>query len=373
MAAGAGFSSKLEQKVAVRLVLPLVLGLMLSVGLSIGLLWSAVPKWLSICKTKSEEIQESTVEQIATARALFAKEVVQRAANNLHIHTHFTANLLTGAYVAPGTLSRNDTLTMFEGASGFDRTACGTGYTEECSYASDNPEWVCECRWDDSQKTCSYSNDDTYDHTTRGSQHPSWFVQIDNNDASTGDRSESSYPSCCAELDWDDFGQYSGDTDWYGSVAELPGRGYVDDDDYSSSPYATAYDRVRTYALLAASSMPLYYHYTESDRTVHAYIGNAQDGGLQGWYGCNANNGWADKWQATSKSDFDETCDSWSNPNDGPVYGGTALCPEGKIGYDARCRNWYSEAEDAVDGVYLTPPYEFASNPPVMGTTMCVV
>jgi hypothetical protein len=41
-----------------------------------------------------------------------------------------------------------------------------------------------------------------------------------------------------------------------------------------------------------------------------------------------------------------------------------ALCPEGKFGYDPRCRNWYDSGKkrymSSRDPVYITAPYEFA-------------
>lgn len=42
-----------------------------------------------------------------------------------------------------------------------------------------------------------------------------------------------------------------------------------------------------------------------------------------------------------------------------------ALCPKGKFGYDVRCRPWYNDAKQEAlndgSGVYVSPPYQFAT------------
>ena len=120
------FSSKLEAKVALRLVLPLVIGLLLSAGGALIMLTNAVPEWLAACQEVSEEIMKSTVEQIATARALFTEAVIQRAANNLHVYTEFAAGVLSGALTVTNGLARDEMLVVFEGAVGFETDNCAT-------------------------------------------------------------------------------------------------------------------------------------------------------------------------------------------------------------------------------------------------------
>ena len=355
-----GISSRLERKVALRLVLPLVIGLALSAGGSLLMLSNAVPTWLKTCEGVSEDIMTSTVVQIANARALFTEAVIQRAANNLHVYVEFAAGLLSGALAVTDGLARDEMLVAYEGAEGFETDNCGTaqGFIEECGYASSDlasagAEFVCDCDWSDARKACTQSTDDAYGGSQRASQHPTWFVQSDGADAN-GDRYASTYPACCTSDET---------TLWYENVVDLPGYGEAT----PATPYATAYERVRNYAFLVAVISPLYNHYLGADRTMQAYAGVPQDGGLQGFFGCNAKTGWADTWVANEAAE-----EYGCGPNGCPISGG-ALCPEGKQGYDARCRPWYSNTEDSEYGVYLTPPYKFTSVPPFMGNSFDTV
>ena len=149
-----------------------------------------------------------------------------------------------------------------------------------------------------------------------------------------GDRYNTSFP---------DVATSPSSTGWWSDVDQLPGA----EKGSSATGYETTYDRLRV-----ASSVPLYqvlYNYDEfKSHALGAFVGFEADGLYVGFDGCRVAKNSARSWWKSSKSNGAERL----RPE---------LCPEGKHGYDPRCREWYHTARNLSiekgNGVYVAPPF----------------
>lgn len=122
------------------------------------------------------------------------------------------------------------------------------------------------------------------------------------------------------------FGSTSDTTYWWTDAKSVPGsyKGA------NASGYETTYDRIRVASAASSVFFPIYNYATSLGREKPAlatFLGFEKDGLLQGYDGCYGVDGEAAFARSTSENGAAEIAPS--------------LCPEGKYGYDPRCRDWY--------------------------------
>ena len=353
-----GVETKLEKKVFLSLVLPLVLGLCTVCGVAILMLFGDVPKWLDIARDASIALEESAVATTAALRANYAREVLARGANELHVYTDVAAKLLTGA-LAVG--ANGTDLALFvdswNGMGDFtdEHGTCKVGTGDSAVYTACAPcfcDWTIstfdECYGASTKGCCDVSAGDTnWGDWGRYFQKRSYLLENDANDATTADRYATSYTGTAA------YGKTSAATSWFETSAEVLAASTGAD---AAHTYETAWDRLRTFSLLAIADAALYNYNKNDDRLTGTSISFAADGSMHGFFGCD-NDLTGYKTKAVSAA---QAALSASFAPD--------ACKAGKYGFDARCRAWYADTEVSDIGWSLSPPYEFGSGG--VGNTM---
>ena len=289
------------------------------------------PQWVDLSRNASEQFEIDSLRTAANLRALYTRHVLSGPLRDLSVITRVAGWLLLDA------VGRSDSLTELETALAEEcKVYPGDDYV--CPYHDDDSRSACDCDWeDDWNRPC-----DNFNQDTRDLQKAIFFGQALDFDPETGNRyNVTSYPP---------FGVSSETTRWWSNISQLPGS----DKGTESSGYATTYDRVRSISPLAVVAFPLYNAVTVSDKLKsHASMSSMVffdfDGSGWGYSGCYEDYGFSAHFRSTASNGAFEL-----RPE---------LCPAGKFGYDARCRPWYREGEEAAakgDPLHVTPPYRFA-------------
>jgi hypothetical protein len=203
----------------------------------------------------------------------------------------------------------------------------------------------CSCDWH-----CLRENKEHYpciaDYNVTDSrylQRQNFVVQKLDSDPATGNRQSSpSFP---------EFSDFPNTTSWWQNVSSLPGS-----DASGASGYKTLYDRVAISSSSSVFNFPIYNYATSlgKEKTfLGGYLSFEADGLFFGWAGCYYSHSFLSDFQSSSAN--------------GAAAINSVLCPEGKFGYDPRCRSWYATGRKTYfndeAAVHVTAPYKFASNP----------
>ena len=251
-------------------------------------------------------------------RANFVSEVTSRSTRDLHLGSRYVSWLLFGG------IQRKEAFTELTSGAEACKTAASLA---ECHYVEEHP---CDCSWHDETPdiTCQCYNDDT-----RYLQVP-FFTCESLDTMADGDRNTTSYPAVASSPTA---------TAWWTDVNSVPGS----QKGSNASGHDTTYDRLRV-----LSAMPLYtplYNYDNfKDRVEGMFVAMEEDGLFLGYYGCQPM-AFVSQWQS-------------SKENGAPDFR-PELCPEGKYGFDPRCREWYNTGREGYlennTFIHLTSPYLF--------------
>jgi hypothetical protein len=210
-----------------------------------------------------------------------------------------------------------------------------TDAQENCPYYQSESRTPCPCEWEDAQATsCERLVDSRY------LQHSGFAIQARDFDTETGERrSAESFLNSSQKLDGSPNA-----TLWFNDYSDMPGVSK----EAAASGYQTTYDRVRVASASAVVHMPVYNYATSLGRqkaTLGTYSAFDMDGFFHGFNGCYYNFGILAYWKADSNTSV--------VPD---------LCPDGKHGFDPRCRSWYHEGflQRWQRPVHVTAPYPFA-------------
>lgn len=142
---------------------------------------------------------------------------------------------------------------------------------------------------------------------------------------------------------------------WWNDTVYMPGHEKLG----LAGGYKTTYDRVRVTAAMGIVAFPVY-NYNPGfgeESNLATYVGFEADGMMTGFQGCSQ--GHAISWPFWKSGNASGNGGAELRPK---------LCPQGKYGYDARCRGWYDtgmklamDEETRLRSIYVTPPYRFAS------------
>ena len=290
------------------------------------------PQWVDLSRNASQEFELNSLRTAANLRALYAEHVLAGPLRDLSTTTRVAGWLLLGA------VGRSDSLTELEIELAEEcKVYPGDDYL--CPYHQDDSRSACDCDWKDNwNRPC-----DNFNQDTRDLQRALFFGQALDFDPATGNRyNVTSYP---------EFADRPDTTKWWSSISELPGSQKGD----AASGYNTTYDRVRVISALSVVAFPLYNAVAvSSNLKSHASMSSMVffdfDGSGWGYSGCYEDYGFSAHFRSTESN--------------GAFGLRPELCPEGKFGYDARCRPWYAGGQQAAlengDPLHVTPPYRYA-------------
>jgi HAMP domain-containing protein len=295
-----------------------------------------LPTWLSDVKVASMTLEKDSVLTTSKLRAIYAQEIMAQPIRDLHLLTR------TAEWLYFGDLERSASFTRI--ASGTD-TCKRFADPGTCPFVEDAP---CDCDWYDSHdpyRTNRVCRSNSTDGRLNGrtTQMQQFSVQSDDADPTTGNRARTSFPA---------VGKTPKTTNWFEDVDALPGNGSGS----VASGHSTLYDRVRVYSAMSTVEFPLYNYFAPKDYTklLGSYIGFEDDGMFIGFSGCDYFLAENSQWKSSSEN---------GAPSVRPE-----LCPDGKYGYDPRCRGWYADGykKRSSTPVHVTAPYIFSG-----GQTAC--
>lgn len=290
------------------------------------------PDLVESAKHQSIRLEKQHLQVLAQSRAQYAGEVLYETARDLHVYKRFAEWLLLDVIV------RSDSFTTVD--SGVEE--CKT-YPDDlsCPFFADKKRAACDCEWNDRNggdwNSINYGECQDFDENPRWLQRSLWSCQREDADNITGVRESSSFPRIDTS---------PRNTSWWDQVAELPGA----EKQSNASGYQTTYDRVRVFSALSVVEFPIYnYAGRATNRTKHlgTFIGFESDGMLAGFSGCD----YSSVFFAHFKS----------SEENGAARIRPDLCPLGKYGFDARCREWYADGKN-LGRTHITAPYVFAAS-----------
>ena len=323
------YSSSIFCWVFFLIVIPLIVSNVLICVIVGHQITSEIPNWVNEAADLSQGLEKETIQNTALRKAASARLALSHRVRDIHLLTRMSGWLLFGA------VSRSDSFTQVHTV------------TEQCkNYDRENPcpffgskTTTCPCEWRDanplSVECTSYGDNYTRDIPER------FFVaQARDADAVTGVRTKAtSFP---------EFDYSANTTLWWNSTSELPGA----TKGANASGYETTYDRVRVLSPLSIIEIPIYSYAVAAGLEkvdLGTMVSFEADGLSTGFMGC----GFGYAYDAQFRS---------SQSNRAFVVN-EDLCPEGKHGYDPRCRSWYSVAKqryfDEGSPTYITPLYTF--------------
>uniref|UniRef100_A0A7S4IG44 Uncharacterized protein n=1 Tax=Odontella aurita TaxID=265563 RepID=A0A7S4IG44_9STRA len=273
-----------------------------------------------IVEEKYINLEEKAANTAADLRSIHASVVMQKASRDLHLLSRFAGWLLFDG------LNRTDSFTKMHTSA------------EECKMEAERGQCnhilnaLCDCAWGDilSEDTCSTEMNDT-----RYLQEL-FFEGQRQNASPNGDRKSSPVPF---------YATSPNKTAWWDNPFTVPGYGNRS----LAKGYQTTYDRLRVISASSAIQVPLYNYDNSRDKALATYIGFEADGMLVGHGGCGHSHANYAFFVSSSRNGAADLRDD--------------LCPLGKYGYDARCRDWYDTGKTRAssDGapLHVTPPYPF--------------
>eukprot|EP00540_Astrosyne_radiata_P001666 CAMPEP_0116868720 /NCGR_PEP_ID=MMETSP0418-20121206/27357_1 /TAXON_ID=1158023 /ORGANISM="Astrosyne radiata, Strain 13vi08-1A" /LENGTH=290 /DNA_ID=CAMNT_0004504729 /DNA_START=53 /DNA_END=922 /DNA_ORIENTATION=+ len=188
---------------------------------------------------------------------------------------------------------------------------------ETCLAIQDTPITTCDCAWNNPYglpcKNYEYS---------RPLQRVFFEGLTEDVFYPEGKRNLSSYP---------EVGRFPNETEWWSDVDSLPGANRTDrSSSIGNGRFDTTYDRVRILGALSMIMVPLHNYAIDPRaapiRFLGTYIGFETGGVVGGYAGCNYGHA--------------EFAYFQSDEANKAYVVNASLCPEGKFGFDPRCRDW---------------------------------
>ncbi|CAB9515800.1 expressed unknown protein [Seminavis robusta] len=280
-----------------------------------------IPEWLGEVKDRSILIERNSIITALNARSFFGEQVLTRFIRDLHVYSRVAGWLLFGAINRANSFTK--TLTGADECKLYEKNG-----DPLCPWLLNPENTACDCDWNDpGGKTCTIFNTTSSRHL----QYRYYEGQSDDTDA-LGTRMVTSFPRVA---------MHPSSTNWWNETEKMPGA----EKQENAFGHETTYDRVRVTSAMAVVDIPLYNYNPGIGETKNlgTYIGFEHDGMMTAYTGCHPSHINYGHWMAKKGTPREE------------------LCPENKYGYDARCRGWFDTGKEK-GGVYVTPPYPFASS-----------
>lgn len=317
------------------IVVPFLAAIIATMTLVGSQLTNKFPKWINEASSASLDLELQHLNSSTGLIKKHVEEIFQGPIQDLHTIHRMSGWLLFGA------VNRSDGFTDIE----MEMTEECKSYENisECPFEMSDTRSPCPCEWNDPwERTCNKTGNSTPLGDPRYLQKLWYLNQVRN--------ANQTYPN----------GSYDSEsTSWYTDPGEMQGSDKGSDAD----GHSTAYDRVRVASALSTIIFPVYNYGSEvradgsSASAMSGYITFDADGAYGGFSGCN--------YDAAGYAHFIS-----SDANS--AYNISEYCPEGKFGYDPRCRGWYDNAKrgglESDDSVYITPPYKHANGEDIGNT-----
>jgi len=310
-------------------------------------------KWLGDVKNASVVLERDAIVSATLARSEFGKQVIFQFTRDLNVISRTSGWLLLGG------LERSEGFTTMD--TGAEECK---GYVNTENVCPADLDTVCDCSWSTYPLVscthglyCLYESiltlsflllDDFFQEVGECTFNPSngRFVQ------------HSTYEGQKSDIDQvgnriqvtNGTGAFPLQTDWWDDPNEMPGA----EKGSNAHGFATTYDRVRVLSALSVIQFPVYnYPRPRENEMLGTFVGLEADGMMLSFTGCDKSGFSYSSFQSTVENRAAEIAPD--------------LCPLGRFGYDARCREWYDEAKRR--GFYIMPRYDFASSD-VFGSTV---
>ena len=307
-----------------------------------------IPAWTESVELASNSIEEETLQFVAEGKARNLETLVAGPMRDLHVMTRITNWLFFGG------IQRSDSVTHMDTAT----DECKESILEavQCPYYT--PERMpCLCDWECQEEGqspwgCQQPPEGI---ESRYLQTQNFAVQKLDSDPKTGNRN--SCPS------FPDFSNTPATTSWWTNISEFPGS---EKGSSNAFGYETLFDRAVVSSASSIFNFPVYNYATSLNREKHflgGWIAFEDDGLMTGWDGCNYAH---------------VTFSGWSSSvENGATLINPDLCPDGKFGYDPRCRGWYADGRDKymnfTSPVHVTAPYQFAGSNRIASSLTSVI
>lgn len=301
--------SSLFRWIVILIIIPLVLTNAVLVTLVTNSITTSIPQWIQLAEEGSERIARQNLLLIATTKASVMSSVVGRATRDLHF------------------LSRVIGWLFFDGIPRSDAFTKGrTASAETCkNYASGSPicpvfpEIPCSCDWDNPWEMKPWPGCSIFENITDSRFLQEFYLSAQSMDADNVTGSRYSSPS------FPKMGTSPDTTYWYSDPSQVPGA----HKGANASGDETTYDRMRVASAASVVYFPIYNYATslgDKKPILGTFMGFEKDGMFHGADGCYGFDGEMPFAQSSKANRAAEIA-----PN---------LCPEGKYGYDPRCRDW---------------------------------
>jgi hypothetical protein len=279
--------------------------------------YGKIPAWTESVELASNSIEEDTLQFVAEGKARNLGTLVAGPMRDLHVMARLANWLIFGG------IQRSNMVTHMDSATEECKESISEGV--QCpSYTQERMpclcEWECQEEWS-SPFGCQQTPDGI---EPRYLQTQNFVVQKLDADLNTGNRK--SCPS------FPELSNTPATTSWWTNISEFPGS---EKGPSNAFGYETLFDRAVVSSACSVFNFPVYNYATSLKREKHflgGWVAFEDDGLMAGWSGCNH-----------AHVSFSGWSSSFEN---GATLIDPDLCPNGKFGYDPRCRGWYADGRD---------------------------
>ena len=321
------YRSRLFCWIVLLIVIPLLVTNTIITAIVTQAMIDTVPAWVDDLNQVSYDLEMQAYESIVMSKATLVGMILASPGRDLYWIARMASWLHFGA------VPRADSFTELQTAS----DECKSSDIYKCDLLLSDA-YQCPCDWDDTFEPIRSCTEEFDRHESRRRQARFYSVLELDMDPLTGGRlNVTSFPASPEE------------TIWNYNASELPGA----EKGANAAGFETTYDRLRVSSALAVVEFPLFNYRNAAGyerQILGSFIGFEADGMFSGFTGCS---------HVHSTTSF-----FVSDEGNKAFLIAPELCPEGKYGFDPRCRDWYSTTRKSST-LHMTAPYLFGPSGPV--------
>jgi HAMP domain-containing protein len=320
-------------------VLPLLVIIGTIVAVTYSTIVTRIPAWMHDLEQASFEVELQSLVSYAQVSALGARSNMRSPARDVY----FVGRV--AGWLAAGGVETSVGLTEIQEQT----SSCQFDLSEESCVVRNDAESSskCPCYWEDSLDDHPCSETVANVNSTRSTLY--WMSQSRDANPETGSRVEpSSYP----EYDW-----APNATGWWNDTQTVPGVELGD----SRIGVSTTYDRIQVSSAVGVVEFPVLNYRTalgQNSVNLATYIAFEDDGLMSGLAGCGHPNAFGAYFQSSAEYV-------------------SQICPEGKFGYDPRCRPFYVKGKERwlnhTEPISIGHQHSYAGSDSFVASTISMV
>jgi hypothetical protein len=318
-------------------VLPLLVIIGTIVAVTYSTIVTRIPAWMHDLEQASFEVELQSLVSYAQVSALGARSNMRSPTRDVYFVGRVAGWLASGGVDASVGLTE-----IQEQTSG-----CQFDLSEESCVVRNDAESKCSCYWEDSVDDHPCSETVSNVNNTKSTLY--WMAQSRDANPETGSRVEaSSYP----EHDW-----APNATSWWNDTQTVPGVELGD----SRIGVSTTYDRIQVSSAVGVVEFPVLNYRTalgQNSVNLATYIAFEDDGLMSGLAGCGHPNAYGAYFQSSTEYV-------------------SQICPEGKFGYDPRCRPFYVKGKERwlnhTEPISIGHQHSYADSDSFVASTISMV